>query len=205
MSEEAKVPDKKPGEAMLVAYYTSYRQELIQRIVLRDGALIFYATGMGAYFNYLLRDLTIEKVRSDMFLAVALGAPLGIFSLCFTLIVLQHHVAIGKLGAFGRLELTEQCRQLGLPTIHWDNSRALNSSVDFFHRYRLFSQALILIVPLFYYLYFGVQFWSLFSSSGLLCILLAELVFGLLIAIAVACLHYKAHQIRNMSVSEGLR
>jgi hypothetical protein len=127
---------------------------------------LFYVGITGAYFSFLLQQITEQLIDQNLAHVVILLFPLPFVSLCFTYIVLQHHVVIGRLTQYIRLELSEDIKKAGLPHVSWDTSRSLQSHSTIFHRYRLVAQGAVLALPLLYHFYFFANFWKMIFPRG---------------------------------------
>lgn len=180
-------------------YYKSARAELTQRLVLRDGSLLFYIASIGSYLSFIINqhfpadktnDISIEK-------AIALCIPLPFICLIFSLLVLQHHMAIGNIGAYIRFELSPYLVD-NQKIRNWDNSATLRLQGSGLLNLRLYSQSSILVLPIFYTLFFVWEFfWFAYYDSveSLVAILFLGLV-DVLIVITVVFLHIDVHRKR---------
>ncbi len=83
-----------------LAFFVNAREELVERIKLRDQALLFYVSGIGAYFAFMV--VRHFEPNSDRVLNLLLCYPVPFFCLVCTLVVLQHHRIIGDLAAYTR-------------------------------------------------------------------------------------------------------
>src|SRR5690348_13451692 len=82
-------------------YYDSARAELIQRIALRDQALMAYVLVIGGYLGFFLHrypDLVFAPPKACE--ASALTFPVPIICLLFSLVIIQHHLVINELGVY---------------------------------------------------------------------------------------------------------
>src|SRR5262245_43565578 len=98
-------------------YYESARQELIQRIQLRDNVVLAFLVAIATIFGISLGTST----RSEILLIVpylALGA---------TVLVVQHHAVIGAIGDFLCRELEPFFIKMGHDAPQWDSSQAIKS------------------------------------------------------------------------------
>lgn len=122
-----------------IASYQSAREEIIQRIKLRDNALKIYLTIIISIFGLVLSCEVNPKI---LFTIPFLG-------LSFSFIVFQHHLVIRYLSYF----LKEEFKS---PLKHWDNSDIFEKFGKNIIFYRLLSQGVILVLPqilsLIYYL-----------------------------------------------------
>jgi hypothetical protein len=123
--------------------------------------------------------------------------PLPVVCLVFTLIVVGHHLVVGRIGAFLRAEINWGPLATTISK-HWDNSAALLGNANFLITLRLYAQGLMLCIPLLY----DIVFYYRFRSPGtLLCgwnlILLLQLVINLGFAVLIGWIHYYAHAKRK--------
>lgn len=97
-------------------HYTSTRTEMIQRIQLRDNVLLVYlgaiATLLGLAFG--------ASINTEVLLVIP------VLSLGAAVILSQHNIAIGSLGAFLVHELEPFLKELGEYAPQWDNSYAFH-------------------------------------------------------------------------------
>jgi hypothetical protein len=173
------------------AYYESARDELIERIKLRDYCLIAYIASAGAYFSFIVKDnVKMSGEFHVLLMDVGIVIVLPIISLVFTFIILQHHMMIGKIGKFLR-------RNYKRPPIHWEMDYA--SWVD--KRYlsaRTFSQGLLLLIPLGYTLAFAL---NAFHRVGQDCdsraLVVAVVAIDSIILVGIVWLHIWAYEVRK--------
>jgi hypothetical protein len=118
-------------------HYTSARTELIQRIHLRDNVLLVYLGAVGTVFGLAFGT----SIRSEVLLVVPF------FSLGASVILSQHNIAIGSIGAFLVHEIEPFLKQLGEYAPQWDNSVT-------FHEYssrgvwlRTIGHTLLIVIP----------------------------------------------------------
>jgi hypothetical protein len=169
--------------------YESARNELIQRLTLRDQALIAYIATAGAYFGLVVAPATDGNGR-DVAMEAALVLVLPILSLVFTYVILQHHVMIGKIGEFTRTIMP-------VNVSHWDSFYASWPDKSYLSA-RTVSQALLLIMPIVYAASFTLKVipLSIPDLSTLIFVyfvLLADVVMFLLIV----RLHIWAYRLRK--------
>ena len=149
-----------------IKIFESTRAELIQRINLRDGALLFYIATMGAYLNNVVTyHYSDVPDRLDFMKAMLLMMPLPFTCVIFTLVILQHHLIIGRMGHFLRFEMN--WGKLA-PKIspHWDNSSAFLSQANLLIRLRLYAQVLVLALPTGYFIAFFMRFYKSAIAGG---------------------------------------
>ena len=128
-------------------FYNSARSELIERIKLRDAALLAYITVVGTFLGFILyKNWTI--VDDSSFL-VQLALP--ILCLIFTLVILQHHQIIGKLAHYTQWEVGFSSQET-----HWDASASLHGNRKHLNS-RTIAQMLVLVFPL---LEYAIFMWS---------------------------------------------
>jgi hypothetical protein len=134
-----------------LTFFLNAREELLERIKLRDQALLFYVSGVGAYFAFMV--VRHFDPKSDDLLNLYLCFPVPVFCLVCTLIVLQHHTVIGDIAAY-----TRELYPPELELRHWNTSRvfierARQGAGDF----RFWSQMLTLFVPNLYVVMYSLQ------------------------------------------------
>jgi hypothetical protein len=129
--------------------YESARDELIQRLSLRDQALIAYIATAGAYFGLVLAPAQSKISATGLAAEASLVLVLPILSLVFTYVILQHHVMIGKIGQFTRTVMPPDVR-------HWDQYYASWPDKSYLSA-RTISQALLLVLPVAYAAAFGFR------------------------------------------------
>jgi hypothetical protein len=179
-------------EAFKVAYYNSARTEMIERIKLRDLCLIAYIASAGAYFQFFIKgDIVLTTATTFPALLMEAGVVLvfPVISVVFTLLTLQHHVMIGKLGEFIRREYQNGAK-------HWDRDYA--SWVDkSYLSARTFGQGILLLIPMGYTATFAIN--ALPRSNGELR---STLVVGVVLLIDIGILvwiiwlHIWAYKVR---------
>ena len=102
------------NEQKMSAYQNSYnaaRNEIVERIKLRDQALLLYLAAITTLFGI---GLGKDKMAEILFIIPFLA--LGIVS-----IIVQHNLTIGAIASFIRTELKEYF----LTVPHWDDSKSL--------------------------------------------------------------------------------
>lgn len=120
-------------------YYDSARSELIERIGLRDNALILYLGAVGAIFGVVYGSERQPLIVLLLIPFLALGAAF---------IISQHHEVIGALGRYLGRELEEHLRgDSRNPPPQWDTSDTLREHFEKAMRLRLWSHLLLLLVP----------------------------------------------------------
>lgn len=129
--------------------YESARDELIQRLGLRDQALIAYIATAGAYFGLIVAPSQSGNSAPGLASEAALVLVLPILSLVFTYVILQHHVMIGKIGQFTREIMAPD-------TMHWDKFYAAWPDKSYLSA-RTISQALLLVLPIAYTAAFALK------------------------------------------------
>lgn len=98
--------------------YVSVREEIRERIQLRDNVLVLYLGAVGAVLGVALssRSISIELLLIIPYLA--LGA---------TAIISQHHTMIGSLGCFLASELEPFLKEIGEYAPQWDASKTIRA------------------------------------------------------------------------------
>jgi hypothetical protein len=172
-----------------VAIYESSRDELIERIRLRDQGLIVYIASAGAYFEFFVKGSGQLKTPRDFLVESAVVMVLPLISLVFTFVILQHHIMIGRIGRF---------LQLNYPTpAHWDSHYASWSTKDYL-KARTWAQGLLMVIPLAYAASFALSAipaakgvgWLQFLIGGTLALDTAILAF-------IVSLHRHAIRVRK--------
>jgi hypothetical protein len=120
-----------------VLVYETARDELNQRVALRDQALMAYVVAIGAFFAFALQS---ASPATEARMLVALGLP--VLSLAFTLIVLQHEINIGLIRAFMQACVADAAW-------HWSFYPRVRGGKSF-RLYRTLAQALALCTPSLY-------------------------------------------------------
>jgi hypothetical protein len=186
---------------MMLKFYDSSRAEAIQRIVLRDSALMFYIASMGAYMSYMINhhfycqsndghDLCTDDIKTSL----ALIVPLPMVSLIFTLVILHHHYFINRIGRFLSDELKFPTPYNKIP--HWDTSRALNTQRGIDFGFRLIAQAGILCSPMLYDGLFFSKYYDKIMMSGILNITAAAVIVSVsfIVYIFIIYMHFDIHR-----------
>lgn len=135
-------------DELKVAIYQSARDELIERIRLRDQGLVVYIASAGAYFEFFVKGTSQLKTPHDFATEAAVVMVLPLISLVFTFVILQHHIMIGRIGRF--------LRRNYLVHEHWDAHYASWATKDYL-RARTWAQGLIMLIPLAYAAAFAVN------------------------------------------------
>ncbi len=139
--------DKANSLTLAIAYYNSARSELIERIKLRDQTLSLYILAMGAYLGFVWTAHFGHQEKPVSVLDFIIIAPMPLICLAFTLIIIQHHILIGRLGLYLGCELDEDIRKTGINIRQWDNSSTLTGVFDSTLNFRFWEQAIILALP----------------------------------------------------------
>lgn len=113
-------------------YYESARNEIISRLGLRDNVLIVYLGGISAVYGFAL--------SKDSLLYVLLAAPY--LALGASTILSQHHVVIGKLSDYLRMELGAN-----MSPLDWERSKAMQSFHPEAMRLRHWSHIILILFP----------------------------------------------------------
>jgi len=186
----------------VLKFYESARAELIQRIVLRDGALIVYITAIGYYMSRVLeahKHMTELSFITDFVLLV----PLPFLCLIFTLIILHHHLVTLNLGNYLGGEWQQRNNVAELRLVHWDMTREATSRVT--NTFRTWAQALILFLPLMYDGFFTGAYRAKYASSKLFVfIVLGMDAIAFVVAALIIWLHIWVHIKRTIARSEEL-
>ena len=175
-----------------LAFYEAARAEMVERIRLRDAALLAYVVFLGAYFGFALEPEMLPATGGNWHHAIQLVA-LPVVSLIFTLVVLQHHLLISHLAHYITMEL--------LPAAgvrHWDAWCTAHSG-EAKNVTRRSAQGLILIVPSFYAL---VRFVHAFRSGGDLVAMAAGAVVTIAIVFVMARWHFRVEGMRKRNQAE---
>jgi len=193
------IPDPKSVDVM-IKLYESARAEALQRMVLRDNALMFYIGAMGAYMSYLISHhfygnsgcsskLSVE----DMRIAIAIIAPLPMISLIFTLVILHHHFFINRVGRFFEDEFRFPAPYDKF--VHWDTSKALTTQRGIDYGFRLIAQAFILCSPMLYDTIFVLEYYDKIIASGTVFIYVTIFVLltSLIIYFGIVMMHIHIH------------
>ena len=155
------------ADAYTLKAFETARAEILQSIVLWDGAFVIYLASIGAYlnlaFNYHFSDVATSL---DVTKALALAIPLPFLCLIFTLMILQHRIFIGGLGAYLSKELPWYTgKESAHP--HWDISRTIQQIETRLFRVRLVTQAIIMVLPIGYGMLVFWLFWNRQTNSNM--------------------------------------
>src|SRR5258708_37848865 len=118
-------------------YYESARQELIERIRLRDNSLFVYLGAVGALFGTAL-----AKTAAGQILLVVPYLTLGAVFL-----MAQHHEVIGNLESYLVNELAPFLDEHEANVPQWNNSSALHAYYGQAMLWRLVAHCMLLLVP----------------------------------------------------------
>lgn len=163
-------------------FYDSARQELIQRIHLRDNVLLVYIGVVGTIFGISFGSASAAQILL-VIPYLALGAAV---------IVSQHNAIIGSIGIFLANEIEPFLKDLGESAPQWDTSNALHEySKDAIWMRSLGHFLLILIPPVTaLVLNWRYGFFSTFPEGPLWWA-------GLVITVYAAHIILKAHTLRR--------
>jgi hypothetical protein len=155
-------------------YYTAARTEIVERMKLRDNALVLYATGVSAIIGVAFGQVT----RTEVLLLLPFVAFVA------ALIANHHSEATGALGYYCARELSQY---LPHDVPQWDSSYTLQEFRTGAIRYRLIGEsALFLVPPGFSLLYVAdLHSWSSLVEVNFLAV---AWWIGLLFALVVALL-----------------
>jgi hypothetical protein len=186
---------------IFISYYEAARSQVGQRIVLRDGALLFYISAIGVYFQYIL-DVHLKYSQKSVPAAHAIIVmlPLPFICLAFTLVVVQHHIMIGKIGAYLASELGKSV-EVGIT--QWDNSRYLVESHNVFMIMRLVAQSCVLCFPMFYDVYFLYEHFYALIDDNVFGVSMFVLMLSLSTGCGIAMVHLYAHSTRKCDASSS--
>lgn len=178
-----------PEQTMTI--YESARAEVIQRIGLRDQALISFIITSGAYFGFIAQDRTTLPITPDnIAIESAIVIVLPVLSLVFTYVILQHHVMIGMLGEFLRRLLPASFNHWEKFYFDWPDRRYLSA--------RTVSQSLLLAIPVLYtfaFVYRAIP--AALADQTAAAISIAVLAFNSLVLIAMIRVHFWAVSVRR--------
>jgi hypothetical protein len=183
---QVQIDDRATAER--IAFYESARDELIQRLALRDQSIIAYIATAGAYFAFVLGPDSIKSSAQTVSSEAAMVMVLPILSLVFTYITQQHHVMIGTLSQFSRSICSEE-------PWHWDAYYVLSADKGYLSA-RTISQGLLLILPVAYTAVFTLRALNLVQSTGAALVVAAVLVFDVIILILIVRVHLWAYRAR---------
>lgn len=157
--------DEKATDAN-IKIYESTRAEMIQRINLRDGGLLFYIASMGTYLNQAVSyHYSDTPAKVDFTKSMLLMVPLPFTCIIFSLLVLQHHLIIGRMGNFLRHEMNWGALASKMSP-HWDNSATFLTQANLLIRLRLYGQGLVLVLPTVYFVAFFRRFYNVALTHG---------------------------------------
>lgn len=162
----------------------------MQRLALRDQAIVAYIATAGAYYGFVLDGAAPRPSQT-----VSLGAQaaliivLPVLSLVFTYIILQHHAMIGKLGEFTR-SIVESDH------VHWDGFYAEWSDKSYLSA-RTSAQALLLILPVAYTAVFAARALATASTLSTWAIVASVLIFDLVVFAMILRVHLWAYSLRR--------
>lgn len=188
-SARAAEPNASAGKEAALAFYEAARAEMVERIRLRDGALLAYVVFLGAYFGFALDPARLPSTGGNWEHAMQLAA-LPAVSLIFTLVVLQHHLLISHLAQYITLELLEETRDK-----HWDAWCTAHAGEEK-NVTRRTAQGLILVVPSFYSL---ARFVHAYVSGGNRAAMSAGALLTAAIIVAMTRWHFKVERIRSLN------
>jgi len=124
---------------LMKTFYDSARTELIERIQLRDNALLLYLGAMGALFGATLSAL----IASEVLLVspfIALGAAI---------IICQHNAVIGALASYCATEIQAYLDEI-MPNegpTQWENSASLKEYHQRSTDLRSIGHAILIVIP----------------------------------------------------------
>lgn len=171
--------------------YQSARDELIQRVVLRDQSMFAYLVAAGSYFGFVVDGkLKASESGESVIVQVAIVLVLPILSLVFTYITLQHHVMIGKISEFLRT-------LIGQNSNHWDRFYAEWPDKSYLSA-RTVSQGLLFIVPVVYSAIYFLSTAVIIQSDTLqLTIVAAAILFDAYVLFKIVQLQAWAIKVRR--------
>jgi len=109
-------------------YYRAARDELVTRIKLRNTLIINYIAGIAALFTFTF------SFKNYMILYI-----MPYFALAFSLLYIQHNIAISALNNY----LTTELLCIG----QWDNSRSLAMAKPIMNQFRVLGVVVLYITP----------------------------------------------------------
>lgn len=173
------------------AIYQSARDELIQRVALRDQSMFAYLVAAGSYFGFVVDGkLQISENDRSVIAQIGIVLVLPILSLVFTYITLQHHVMIGKISEFLR-EL------IGKNPNHWDRFYAEWPDKSYLSA-RTISQGLLFFVPVIYSaVYFLNIGYLIYDDKLLLVIISLAILFDIYVLVMISRLQIWAIKVRR--------
>lgn len=114
------------------AIYTGARNEIIQRIVLRDRALGLFLGAVSAVVTITAASSSLLSNNNELSRFVSYGLLLiPLFSFVGASIVSQHHALIGAIENFLVTDLGPALRRSGLDFPQWDSSKQVLEMKDF--------------------------------------------------------------------------
>lgn len=186
-------------DELVTKIYESARAEIIQRIALRDQALMAYVAIIGGYLFFLVsrfKDGGFE-IKDNVCTEFTLSFPLPIICLLFTFIVIQHHLVISDLGRFLK---NEWPKNLGrTKVLHWDDSNSLRDRAEFIQLIRTLAQCVSLLVPLGFEVIMYSKNFSTLQSQCCVLLTLSALLFVTSAALIVG-IHVWAHFQRTAAI-----
>ena len=176
-----------PKNEISAKFFDSARQEILERVRLRDQALFFYITATGAYFVFALKE--VYQSHEHGLLQLAMTLPLPFLCLVSTLIVLNHHRLIGDLGAYIRDEVHFDPVE-GAAVLPWNQSRTFldttRSAIDL----RFWAQMLVLVLPLGYGIVLASGFLApAASDAGLFALVIVNLFLDVATGVLIVAMH----------------
>jgi hypothetical protein len=112
----------------LPQFYESARDELIQRLALRDQTMIAYIATAGAYFGFIVAPAEgASSAAGQPATQLALMMALPVISLVFTYIITQHHVMIGRIGVYTRSVYPDSDSHWDHHYVNWEDKRYLSA------------------------------------------------------------------------------
>jgi hypothetical protein len=165
------------------AYYGQARAELNLRIQLRDNVLLFYLGAIATLLGVALTQGALQILLVVPYVAVGV-----------TLILAQHHTAIGAMVEFFSSEFDQFLRGLSPAedAVQWDNSKAAKGYAAHAMFQRTLGHTIILLLPCISSLLIN---WSSAISSQML-----ELVLwwgGFISTIFAGWIIWRTHRFRN--------
>jgi len=182
-----------PPDDQKMQFYAAARAEVTQRIALRDQTLIAYVVAAGGYLGLVApSQVTVTLTPQNVFQEIAIVVVLPVISLVFTYVILQHHIMIGVLGNY--------LRSLFPPDFNlWERFYTQSRDKGYL-RARTFSQALLLVLPLFYTFFFLLRTIPIMGTDALLQgIVPVVLMFDVFVLAAIVRLHFWAYGVRRES------
>ena len=169
-------------------FYESARQELINRLQLRDNALFVFIGATGTVLGVALGTTAKHEVLLIIpFLSLALG-----------FIVLQHHEVIGALGRYCKAEIGQVLSDPNSKVRHWDDSITLDKHFDRLVGGRSPAHAAILLAPGCWGLAInGSHFDPRHLSDPYSRAYFVATVFGACCEVMLAILVWRAHRFRK--------